>query len=241
MSRLPSCPSVIFSTANSGSTWSGDTAMIEVRAASNHGPGTSYPTEIVWSTTPQGSTTAVENMTLGQDGSLLMSTSNKHLFRDTALGIYSQADTFLDLFADGAVRIGDSSGGAPTHYLNIDTSSDSGDAWWVGSGSGWPYACMYVDGTQVIIVALTTGVIAEVKDDDTTSLDDGWLAGDLNLITFPTGGDEHYLSVTKAGFYRVQWSLSFNTANPGANVEIHGGIAVDGTAIRNKAAFVTDR
>ncbi len=156
-------------------------------------------------------------------------------FRDNAIGIYSQADTFLDLFADGAVRIGDSSGGAPTHYLNIDTSSDTADAWWVGSGSGWPYACMFVDGTQAIIVALSTGVIAEVKDDDTTSLDDGWLAGDLNLITFPTGGDEHYLSVTKAGFYRIQWSLSFNTANPGANVEIHGGIAVDGVAIRNKA------
>ncbi len=110
-----------------------------------------------------------------------------------------------------------------------------GDTYWVGDGTGLPYACMYVDGTQAIIVALTSGVVAEVKDDGTTSLDDGWLAGDLNLITFPTGGDEHYLSVTKAGFYRIQWSLSFNTANPGANVEIHGGVAVDGTAIRNKA------
>ena len=39
-----------------------------------------------------------------------------HLFRDTAIGIYSQADTFLDIFADGAVRIGDSSAGAPTNY-----------------------------------------------------------------------------------------------------------------------------
>ena len=115
------------------------------------------------------------------------------------------------------------------------TIESNGDTYWTGAGSGLPFACMYVDGAQSIIVALTSGVIAEVKDDGTTSLNDGWLGGDLNLITFPTGGDEHYLQVTKAGFYRIQWSLSFNTANPGANVEIHGGIAVDGTAIRNKA------
>jgi len=36
--------------------------------------------------------------------------------RDSAIGIYSQADTYMDLFADGAVRIGDSSAGAPTNY-----------------------------------------------------------------------------------------------------------------------------
>ncbi len=128
-----------------------------------------------------------------------------------------------------ALKIGDD--GTTT---NMVIEAD-GDTFWVGDGSGLPYACMYVDGTQAIVVALSTGVIAEVKDDGTTDVNDGWLAGDLHLITFPTGGDEHYLSVTKAGFYRVQWSLSFNTANPGANVEIHGGIAVDGTPIRNKA------
>ena len=119
--------------------------------------------------------------------------------------------------------------------LAADQVTIRGDTFWVGDGTGLPYACMYVDGTQSIEVALTSGVIAEVKDDGSTSLNDGWLEGDLNLITFPTGGDEHYLSVTKAGFYRIQWSLSFNTANPGANVEVHGGIAVDSTAIRNKA------
>lgn len=40
-------------------------------------------------------------------------------FRDTALGIYSQDDSFLDLYADGAVRIGDSSSGAPTNYARF--------------------------------------------------------------------------------------------------------------------------
>jgi len=43
----------------------------------------------------------------------------KHQFFDSAIGIYSQADTFLDLFADGAVRIGDSSAEAPTNYTNF--------------------------------------------------------------------------------------------------------------------------
>jgi len=40
----------------------------------------------------------------------------KILFGDAAVGIYSQADTFLDVFADGGLRIGDSSAGAPTNY-----------------------------------------------------------------------------------------------------------------------------
>ena len=46
-------------------------------------------------------------------------TDKKIYFRDTALGIYSQADTFLDIFADGGLRIGDSSAGAPTNYTKI--------------------------------------------------------------------------------------------------------------------------
>ena len=41
-------------------------------------------------------------------------------FRDSAIGIYSQADTFMDLFADGAVRIGNSSGGAPTNFSKFE-------------------------------------------------------------------------------------------------------------------------
>ena len=50
---------------------------------------------------------------------ILMNSAEKIYLRDTALGIYSQADTFLDLFADGGVRIGDSSAGAPTNYVQF--------------------------------------------------------------------------------------------------------------------------
>jgi len=51
---------------------------------------------------------------------LLMTTAEKIQLRDTAIGIYSQADSFMDIFADGGVRIGDSSAGAPTNYLDIE-------------------------------------------------------------------------------------------------------------------------
>ena len=57
------------------------------------------------------------DLTIQTDGNLLV--VNKTLYRDSAIGVYSQADTFLDLFADGAVRIGDSSAGAPTNYINF--------------------------------------------------------------------------------------------------------------------------
>lgn len=59
-----------------------------------------------------GGTTAPTN-------ALSMDTASKIDFRDNAIGIYSQADTFMDLFADGGIRIGDSSAGAPTNYTNI--------------------------------------------------------------------------------------------------------------------------
>lgn len=46
----------------------------------------------------------------------------KHYFRDSALGVYSQADSFLDIFADGGLRIGDSSAGAPTNYTKFGSN-----------------------------------------------------------------------------------------------------------------------
>jgi len=52
---------------------------------------------------------------------VLMNSAEKTYYRDIAIGIYSQADTFLDLFADGAVRIGDSSAGAPTNFSKFES------------------------------------------------------------------------------------------------------------------------
>lgn len=169
------------------------------------------------------------------NGTVLVKDKLKFTQDDGNEYIDSEADGDLDIVATVSVDIkggtditlGD---GGATNYQNID---NTGDAWWVGSG-GLVFGHMYVDGTQTIIVALTVNTPAEVEDDGTTSAEDGWLAGELNLVTFPTGGTEHYITVTKAGKYGVTWDLSFNMATPGANVEIHGGVAIDDTPTRNK-------
>ncbi len=124
-------------------------------------------------------------------------------------------------------------GGATTY---MQTEADA-DTFWVGEGTGLPYGHMYVDGTQVIRVAITINTPAEVEGDGTggtATAEDGWLGGDLNLITFPTGGTEHYITVTKPGVYHINWNLSFKMVTGAANTQVHGGLAVDGTAIRNK-------
>ena len=84
-----------------------------------------------------------------------------------------------------------------------------------------------------IIVDITDSNPTEVFDDGTTSAGDGWSAGELNHVTFPTGGDEHYLTITKPGKYRIDWDMSFQMAAPGANIEVHGGIMIDDVAVRN--------
>ncbi len=117
------------------------------------------------------------------------------------------------------------------------TVQADGDTFWTGSGTGLPYGHMYVDGTQVIRVALTVSTVAEVKGDGTggtAAAEDGWLTGDLNQMTFPTGGTEHYITITKRGVYHINWNLSFKMVSGAANTQMHGGLAVDGTAIRNK-------
>lgn len=53
------------------------------------------------------------------DDDIRMGSAEKVFFRNSNIGIYSQAVTFLDLFAIGSVRIGDSSAGAPTNYANF--------------------------------------------------------------------------------------------------------------------------
>ncbi len=115
------------------------------------------------------------------------------------------------------------------------TVESDGDTFWTGAGTGIPYGHMYVDGTQSIIVALTLNTPAEVEDDGTTSAEDGWLGGDVNLTTFPTGGTEHYLTIGKSGIYHITWNLSFKMVTGAANTQIHAGLTVDTTT------FVRDR
>ena len=143
---------------------------------------------------------------------------------------------FADVELNGSLAVTDALTANSITTTEFTVEAD-GDTFWTGSGTGLPYGHMYVDGTQVIRVALTVSTIAEVKGDGTggtAAAEDGWLTGDLNLMTFPTGGTEHYITITKRGVYHINWNLSFKMVSGAANTQMHGGLAVDGTAIRNK-------
>lgn len=122
--------------------------------------------------------------------------------------------------ASDEVRQGD----GDTNYAVTDKA---GDSWWVGGG-GLIFGSMCVPGVDIVV---STGDANphEVKN----ATDDGWAVGELNLVTFPTGGTEHYLTVPKVGRYEVIWDLSGHTGS-GGGTTIHGGVMVDGAAISNE-------
>ncbi|KKL96904.1 hypothetical protein LCGC14_1839820, partial [marine sediment metagenome] len=102
-----------------------DTVGISILAGANnnHIEGNQLENEAVAKISDNGSNNTIVNAIAGVTThyqELLMDTDKKFNLRDSAIGIYSQADTFLDLFADGAVRIGDSSAGAPTNYSKFE-------------------------------------------------------------------------------------------------------------------------
>jgi hypothetical protein len=206
------------------------------------GAGSIFTSMSVYGAGPSGATNNYAGLF---EGDVLIA-SDKQLIMEGSVDakgdtyfVYDSAGATLDCFVNATevwnastttstVPVASHLGGAATYLL----SQADGDTYWVGTGAGLVYGHMYVDGDQSIIVALTANTPAEVKDDGTTSLDDGWLAGELNEMTFPTGGTEHYITVTIAGKYEVTWDMSFSIASPGATIQMHGGIAIDGTAVR---------
>lgn len=89
---------------------------------SHDGTGVDEKGKIVFSTN-DGADTNTPTLALTIDSSQntnIPGASNLR-FRDATIGIYSQADTFLDIFADGGLRIGDSSAGAPTNYTKFES------------------------------------------------------------------------------------------------------------------------
>ena len=142
---------------------------------------------------------------------ILMDTTQKINFKDTAIGIYSQADTFLDLFADGAVRIGNNSAGAPTTYLKIEPS---GKSTFVGSGSGIPYGSFYLGYGNSGITILTPSSWTEIP----ATLYDG---GNSSDFTFQ---NDNELKCNTAGKYKVDWSISFNCKQ---YQYVYGGVLVN--------------
>ena len=90
------------------------------------------------------------------------------------------------------------------------------------------YGSMYVESEFTVSISGTDPT--EIKD----SSSDGWVAGKLKGITFPTGGDQHYLQVKEAGRYVVDWDLSFHKVAGGGTLG-QAGIMIDGVASRGVA------
>lgn len=138
------------------------------------------------------------------NGTLEAPTDKKHQFRDTAIGIYSQADTFLDLFADGGVRIGNSSGGAPTTYTTMEPD---GDTFWTGEGSGLPFGGIFVEGVDVGITLAAQDTYYQVT---------AWSPGGVGAsceanMTTPDASNDH-ITILKAGKYLVTFHVSCYSA-----------------------------
>lgn len=136
---------------------------------------------------------------------------------------FNEEDPATQVEINGTFRTGD--GGSNT----MDTDA-TGNTFWRGT-SGLIYGTMFIPGVD-IVVDIGGADPCEIFDDGTTSADDGWSAGELNEVTFPTGGTEHYLTVPLAGKYEVVWSLSGHTGAGGAT-GLHAGVMIDNVALRD--------
>jgi hypothetical protein len=159
------------------------------------------------------------------EGSILFVDANGTVIEDNANFLYNNAtDTLtienLDVNGVSVFGAGD----------NKTTISAAGDFSFEGH-AGLGFGSMYIPGID-LVVSIGDANPTEVKDDGTTSLNDGWKPGALNDVTFPSGGDEHYLIVDKIGVYSGNWEMSAHTATGGASV-LHGGIMIDDVAQRN--------
>lgn len=126
--------------------------------------------------------------------------------------------------ADGIITIGD---GGTVNYTQI---SAKGNLFFVGT-AGFILGHMNIPSVDITVDTSGTTDPVEVKDDGTVSVDDGWVSVYQNGTTFAVS-DLHYITVTIAGTYEVSWDYSIKTAAGGGTV-IHGGIMVDGVAVRD--------
>ena len=117
--------------------------------------------------------------------------------------------------SDGILRIGD---GVWTNYLKVERD---GDTYWVGAGTGLPYAeAQQEDGSTFNVTMTTVNVWVEV-DAATTNI----TAPEKNLVTFP---DDHYLLCQKAGHYLVTYSFTAEINSvAGGDQHVESGIMVN--------------
>lgn len=127
---------------------------------------------------------------------IFLNSAEKLKFRDNTIAIYSQADTFLDLYADGLIRMGNSSAGAPTTYVSIEPD---GGIVSVGEGSGLVFGEISVK-DNAVATTLNSGAIVQLTVFDTDGLS--------NNMT-PDHTNDH-ITVTKAGKYLATISIHIN-------------------------------
>lgn len=109
---------------------------------------------------------------------ILMSTTEKVMFRATTEGIYSQASGYLDVFTGTAFRIGDSSAGAPTNYSSFESD---GTLVFTGTATVW----------EDYVTPLTKANFAGASNDPTSTklFDDGSGSAGVWSLVF-SDGDE---------------------------------------------------
>lgn len=105
--------------------------------------------------------------------------------------------------------------GAASTYLKVDTT---GDAYFVGTGAGFPYGEMYATNTSNTIVVSAQNVAHNII------LASGLVTGRTNQ----TAVSATTIEVTRAGVYLCNWSMTADTT--ASADEIEGGIMINGSA-----------
>ena len=146
-------------------------------------------------------------------------TPQSALATDNAKWMFGATTTDLQISSDGTngiIDVGTSLrlGNEATTYMEVETDADT---FWVGAGTGLPFGSMYNDNTSTTVTIGTAGTFVRIPS--------GFTVGQLNLATF---GNARELTVTKAGKYKIDWSISFNS-DGGASLDMEGAIGIDNT------------
>ena len=115
-----------------------------------------------------------------------------------------------------------------TSVGTLTSITTSGDIIPSIDGAGLVYGSMY--NTASITVPISNTNPTEVNDGTATF--DGFVTGLLNGFTFPTGGEEHFITVTTVGVYEICWGMTVGRG-AGASMQTHGGVMIDSSAVRN--------
>jgi hypothetical protein len=170
--------------------------------------------------------------------------------RDTAIGIYSQADSFMDIYADGAVRIGNSAAGAPTNYTKFEPD---GTMVMVGDATVWddlrvPTTAVKAAGVKDPHFSLyktngagSTGVFihwfdkaAEEELFFTCQMPHGWVGTDITAHV-------HWVPKTNGALNAtVEWGLEYTWADIGGTFG-NSTIIYTKTTTSGDATLVADK